>query len=117
VEYDETEKNNYQYIVCEIDERGTGVSRDSLMEILHAENIMARRYFYPGCHRMEPYRSFNPSSWQMLPHTERLVKQVIQLPTGTAIREEEIFKICGIISFVIHNSRELQDKMKSRDRR
>ena len=56
--YDETESCNYQYIVLELDEAVTRiVSRDELWRILTAENVMARRYFYPGCHRMEPYRS------------------------------------------------------------
>ena len=34
-----------------------GLSRDQLQRLLWAENVVARRYFYPGCHRMEPYRS------------------------------------------------------------
>src|SRR4030067_692382 len=51
-EYNEAEKCNYQYVVLEIDENLTQVSRDHLIEILHAENILARRYYYPGCHNM-----------------------------------------------------------------
>ena len=57
LQYKDSEKHNYQYIVLEIDEAETGLSRDELLKVLHAENIIARRYFYPGCHRMEPYRS------------------------------------------------------------
>jgi len=56
--YDERESNNYQYIILEVDSRKAGISRDHLINILHAEKIRARRYFYPGCHRMEPYRSY-----------------------------------------------------------
>lgn len=63
ITYDETEKCDFQYIVLEIDERITGISRDQLIELLHAENVLARRYFYPGCHRMEPYRSCWPNVW------------------------------------------------------
>ena len=36
--------------------RGGGRVRDDLVAALHAENVLARRYFYPGCHRLEPYR-------------------------------------------------------------
>ena len=57
VKYDEKEKCNYQYITLEIDEAETKVSRDEIQSILWAENVLARRYFYPGCHNMEPYRS------------------------------------------------------------
>lgn len=59
--YNQAEKCNYQYIVLEIDETITEISRDQLLKTLWAENILARRYFYPGCHRMEPYRSYFPT--------------------------------------------------------
>ena len=95
------EKHNYQYIVLEIDEEKTKVSRDLLIRILHAENVIARRYFYPGCHRMEPYRSYFPHAGLLLPETEKLAQNVLVLPTGTAISEEDIRKICQIIQCVV----------------
>src|SRR6266568_2706279 len=55
--YDQDEKCNYHYIVLEIDEGALGIARDQLDDILWAENVLSRRYFYPGCHRMEPYRT------------------------------------------------------------
>src|SRR6202043_4131884 len=82
--------HNYQYVVLEIDEEVTGISRDALVKALHAENVMARRYFYPGCHRMEPYRSLFPHAGLLLPETERLSHSVLVLPTGTAVSEAEI---------------------------
>lgn len=100
----EAEKHkNYQYIVLEIDEEQTQVSRDLLVKILHAENVIARRYFYPGCHRMEPYRSYFPHAGLLLPETEKLAQRVLILPTGTAISEEDIRNICEIISFSVFN--------------
>ena len=42
------------------------------MKILHAENVIARRYFYPGCHRMEPYKSLFPNAGLVLPETEKI---------------------------------------------
>jgi dTDP-4-amino-4,6-dideoxygalactose transaminase len=101
--YDAAEKCNYQYIVLEIDEALTGVSRDHLLEILWAENVLARRYFYPGCHRMEPYRSFFPHAGLLLPETERLADRVLVLPTGTAVGPDDIVKLCGIINLVVAN--------------
>ena len=99
--YDESEQCNYQYVVLEIDETVTQISRDQLVEILNAENVHARRYFYPGCHKMEPYRSYFPHAGLLLPNTERLVKQVITLPTGATIRDSEVSQICQIIKLVI----------------
>lgn len=99
----ESERHNYQYIVVEIDEVQAGVSRDLLVEILHAENVIARRYFYPGCHRMEPYRSYFPHAGLLLPETERLAQRVLILPTGTAISEEDVREICKIIRLAVSN--------------
>ncbi len=56
----------------EIDDKRTKISRDTLVDLLTAENIIARRYFYLGCHPMEPYRSFFPHAGPLLPETEQL---------------------------------------------
>jgi dTDP-4-amino-4,6-dideoxygalactose transaminase len=109
--YDETEKCNYQYIVLEIDEAVTQISRDLLLDILWAENVLARRYFYPGCHRMEPYRSYFPHAGLLLPHTERLVTRVLSLPTGTAVGEDEIGQVCQIIKLAVENGVEVRQRL------
>ena len=111
VSYDETEKCNYQYIVLEIDEEITGIRRDDLMRILWAEKVVARRYFYPGCHRMEPYRSQFPQAGLLLLETEKVAARVLSLPTGTAISSSDIRKICAIIRMVITNGREVSEKL------
>jgi len=111
VRYVENEKNSYQYIVLEIDENVTAISRDMLVEILHAENIRARRYFYPGCHQMEPYRSNFPNAGDVLPETEKLTLKVLQLPTGTALGEEEINQICALIRFVFINATKIRSEL------
>ena len=109
--YNETERCNYQYIVLEVDEQTIGISRDQLVQILHAENILARRYFYPGCHKMEPYLSHFPHAGLVLAETERLVQRVISLPTGTAVGEREIANICGIIRLVAKSGQEIGERL------
>ena len=104
IDYDESEKSNYQYVVVEIDEPAAGLSRDNLVAILHAENVLARRYFHPGCHKMEPYRSCFPHAGLLLPVTEKLTTRVMSLPTGTAIGDAEIATICSIIRCAIENA-------------
>jgi dTDP-4-amino-4,6-dideoxygalactose transaminase len=113
VGYNNEEENNYQYVVIEVDEEVTGISRDLLVRILHAENIRARRYFFPGCHQMEPYRSYCPNAGLVLPETEKLTLKVLQLPTGTAVGEEEIDQICDLIRFVIANGREIRARIEN----
>ena len=107
--YDENEKCNYQYIILEIDESVAKLTRQQLLEILHAENVLVRRYFYPGCHRMEPYRSFFPHAGLLLPETEKLAERILVLPTGTGVSLDEIRKVCNIIRFSIANSQDIKE--------
>jgi len=107
IAYDETQRCNYQYIILEVNEAAAGISRDDLVRVLQAENVLARRYFYPGCHQMEPYRSYFPHAGLLLPETERLTQRVMSLPTGTAVGEKEIAMVCAIIRLAVANSQKL----------
>lgn len=112
--YDDREKCNYQYIVAEIDETVTEVSRDQMMDILWAENVLARRYFYPGCHRMEPYFSKFPEAGQLLPETENVAARVLVLPNGTAVGPDDIAKLCNIIRTVVGNGAFVKSELARR---
>ena len=84
----------------------TGVTRDQLVAVLHAENVLARKYFYPGIHRMEPYCSLFPDAGLHLSETEAIAERVLVLPTGLAVTSADIVKICAIIrSAIEHNPR------------
>jgi dTDP-4-amino-4,6-dideoxygalactose transaminase len=115
--YDETEKRNFQYITLLIDETVSKITRDELCHILKAENILARRYFYPGCHRMEPYRSYFPHAGLLLPQTENLINQVLSLPTGTSIKEADVVKICDLIKFIIAHGPAIREKLHNKRHR
>jgi len=111
IQYDESERCNFQYIVLEIDEKLTGISRDQLFKVLWAENVMARRYFYPGCHRMEPYRSLFPNAGSHLPVTERIANRLLSLPTWTSMDEQKISKVCDIIKYCVAHTSKLKSKL------
>jgi dTDP-4-amino-4,6-dideoxygalactose transaminase len=102
--YNEDEKCNYQYVVIELDETVTGISRNMFDEILWAENVLTRRYFYPGCHRMEPYWTEEPEARRRLRQTERLANMVLCLPTGSAIGSTKITVICALIEFIVKHA-------------
>lgn len=109
--YDERERCNFQYIVVEIDDATTGITRDDLGRVLWAEQILARRYFYPGCHRMEPYATEASQAGQDLPVTERVVERVLALPTGTAIGPAEIRRVCAIIQLAVRHGPETSRRL------
>jgi dTDP-4-amino-4,6-dideoxygalactose transaminase len=97
IDYDPAERNNYQYVVIEVDPEICSRNRDDIVEALHSENIIARKYFWPGCHKMEPYRSLQPNAVLLLPETERIAALVIVLPTGQTVDVEMVGRICEII--------------------
>jgi dTDP-4-amino-4,6-dideoxygalactose transaminase len=111
LEYDEEELNNYQYVVVEVDEPAAGLGRDHLLAVLHAENVLARRYFYPGCHRMEPYRSYYPHARLLLPVVERVAGRILVLPTGTAVGEREIGDIARIIETALSSAPRVRQRL------
>ena len=94
-QYDPSESHNYHYIVVQCDNDAASLSRDELVRFLETENVLARRYFYPGCHRMQPYASFEPDASLRLINTERLTKCVMALPNGTAVNVQDVGKICA----------------------
>lgn len=113
-EYDLNERNNFQYVILEVDEATAGLSRDLLVDLLHHENVLARRYFHPGCHRMEPYRSQQPHAGLLLAQTEELTTRAMALPTGTAVGLDEIETICALIRMAVKNSGALTAKLGRR---
>ncbi|MCB9422069.1 MAG: aminotransferase class I/II-fold pyridoxal phosphate-dependent enzyme [Ardenticatenaceae bacterium] len=100
--FDESQRNNFQYIVAEINESEAGLSRDEMMRVLQAENVLVRRYFYPGCHRGEPYASTPGHTPLPLPVTEKVVDQALGFPTGTAVSPADIQQICQIIRLLVN---------------
>ena len=112
-----SERCNFQYAVIEVDEVEAGLSRDELLKVLHAERVLARRYFWPGCHRMEPYRSHFPHAALLLPHTEAVARRVLVLPTGTAIGPEEILGVCDIIRTALAQAAAVKKTLSSAERK
>lgn len=93
--FDEASDPNYHYIVVELDP-DFPVGRDTIVDMLQAENVLARKYFWPGCHRMSPYRELYPHAGMLLPHTEDIAERIVVLPNGTAIDGSHIDTISDV---------------------
>lgn len=101
--YNQDEQRNYQYIILEVQPE-FGLSRNQLWQILQAEGVICRRYFSPGCHRLEPYQN----NRLRLPETEKLSERVLALPNGTGIELKQVEQICKLIGFLHQNAQPLQ---------
>lgn len=105
--YEEEERRNYQYVVFEIGESAP-LTRDELLAVLWPENVLARRYFHPGCHRMEPYRALYPGARERLAETERVCARVLVFPTGTTVGEEDIRRIADVLRLALEHAGEVR---------
>jgi hypothetical protein len=100
--------SNYQYVVLEVEEAATGISRDALCEFLWDRNVRARRYFAPGCHLMEPYRSMFPDVAPVPGH--RTARLLHHASDGTTISDVSDLRpdsegISGLIAPTIEDGR------------
>jgi len=79
-------KSNYQYVVAYVAKD----IRDSLVDYFHAHGILLRRYFHPGCHRMEPYASHKQYQGLLLSNTDKISSEIVVFPTGTQVTPSTI---------------------------
>ena len=107
--FPEGERSNFQYVILEIDPVECPLNRDELLRVLHADNILARRYFFPGCHRMEPYSTLSPDC--ALPVTERISERVLALPTGTAVGHGEVEMVATVIRAALREAPVIKERL------
>jgi len=98
---------NYQNFVILVDEKEFGLSRDQLFEALVAENILARKYFYPPLHWHDAYAEYRDVS---LPVTERIASQVLCLPFYSEMTREMLDGLCTAIERIHHHSPVLRNR-------
>lgn len=96
LDYDPVERNSHHYVVLEIDDTFP-VGRDAIIAALHAENILARKYFWPGCHGMQPYRDLFPHAGLLLSNTIAVAERVLVLPAGAAVTTAEVQVVCDVV--------------------
>jgi dTDP-4-amino-4,6-dideoxy-D-glucose transaminase len=99
------EQANCHHITIAVDPAAAGLDRDALRTVLVAENVLARRYFYPGCHRVPPY---SQGPVPELPVTDAALERCLSLPTGTAVSAEDVTRIGRVIGLAVASAPELR---------
>jgi dTDP-4-amino-4,6-dideoxygalactose transaminase len=92
-------QSNFQYIVVEVDDAEFGLPRDLLLKALKAENVVARRYFFPGAHRSIPWVERNPKG-AALSNTDRLCANLIQFPIGALVLDKDVERLCDLLRII-----------------
>ena len=88
-------KSNYAYFPVVIDPAAFGRTRDALRDALAAENVSARRYFYP-------LTSLSPAfggryAAADTPVAARVAENVLCLPLYEGLTDADIDRVCGVI--------------------
>ena len=112
--FDRRELNNFWYISLELSD-DCPITRDDIVAILHAEHVLARRYFHPGCHRMAPYRTLYPCADDALPNTIRIAERILVLPGGCNVSTDDVGKVCRLLKLTLARAREIRDRLEKTD--
>ena len=92
-------QSNCQYIVIRVNSAKFGMTRRELAQILAAENVASRPYFFPAVHQLAPYATLYPSSCLDLQITEKVSTEVLCLPSGETVDGQIIADIANLIRF------------------
>ena len=118
LQHGDNQCHNYQYVVVEVDADEAGLSRDDIVAALRLENVVARRYFHPGVHQAEPYRSEQPRAGADLPVTKSLTERVMVLPNGLSIGSREVHLLTERIRTIVAHAPAVRDALsRCRDER
>ncbi|HKH65123.1 MAG TPA: DegT/DnrJ/EryC1/StrS family aminotransferase [Solirubrobacterales bacterium] len=104
------EETNCHHVTVLVDPQAAGLDRDELKTVLEAENVLARRYFHPGCHRVPPHDALPTAP---LPVTERALGRCLSLPTGTAVRPEDAAAIGQLVRLAVSDAATVRDRLGS----
>lgn len=88
-------KSNYAYFPAVFD--GYKYTRDEIFEKLQANDIIARKYFYPLTNGFECYASFESAGTDKTPIAEYIATRVLTLPLYADLALEDVDRICDII--------------------
>ena len=91
----ENVKANYAYFPVVFDQEVCGVSRDEICEVLAAENVFARKYFYPLTSEFSICKQL--FDIQPTPIAKRIAEQVVTLPLYSDLTTDEVDAICDCI--------------------
>ena len=115
IRYDETEKNNYQYVVVEV-ECGTGGHQPRPARGNPAGRRTCSRAVtsIPAATGWSRIALTSPMPGLLLPHTEKLSLECMILPTGTAVEAEDAVTISRLIRVMVENAPKVRRQLDAR---
>jgi dTDP-4-amino-4,6-dideoxygalactose transaminase len=96
VTFDESQATSYKNVVVELTSEWP-LSRVLTLEILNAENVLARAYYAPPLHSNPMAYPHIPAE---LPVTDRLAQRFVLLPCGDFVTLEDIDEVAELLAFI-----------------
>lgn len=88
-------ESNYAYFPAVFD--GYKYTRNEIFEMLKAQEITARKYFFPLTNSFECYRHYPTAGVEKTPVAQHLALRVLTLPLYADLALEDVDKICDTI--------------------
>jgi dTDP-4-amino-4,6-dideoxygalactose transaminase len=104
------EQRNFHHVVVEVDESIAGLSRDELMAVLRAENIVVGGDHLCS-HLAAPYQMRYSESRLRLAHSELLAERILILPSGSSVNEVMIEAVCDVIRTAVRHAGVVKAKL------
>lgn len=96
-------KNCHHYFLVRVDNEQSRISRDGLYDQLKKFNVFTRRYFYPICSELPPYRQMPSSRRDNLKVANRAGNEVLCLPFYGDLGTSNAHRICDMIEYLIQD--------------
>jgi len=107
IEFNEKHQSGYKNIVVELLEEWP-LTRADTINILNAENILARAYYSPPLHRKPMAYDYVTAN---LPVTDRLAEIFLNLPCGHLVSGNDIADIVEIMRFILTNAEQINNRL------
>lgn len=86
-------RHNYSYFPIFVDAEKFGMTRDELYYAMKAENVLARRYFYPLISDFTTYKGLKSAGHENLPRAFAMAESVLCLPMHHALTDDDMTRI------------------------
>jgi dTDP-4-amino-4,6-dideoxygalactose transaminase len=108
VEFDEDVHPGFKNIVVELLDKWP-LPRADTLEILNAEEILARAHYFPPLHRKPINSSYAGTE---LPLTDKFSKKFVNLPCGQLVDNDDIDKIVEMLNFICTNADMIANRLR-----
>ena len=105
---------NDQYMPIEIDPELFGLDRDALYGALKADNVYARKYFFPAGHNYDCFKGMKFADGAKLPNTDRVARRILCLPLYYSLADGDVNRICDLIESIHYRRNEISSRLKKR---